>query len=569
MRITAIIFYLSGVFTTVISTAQPRFLIDGNGDQYIRVQTLDGMDTGIDFIRALSIRPNWRLVNDGGAGDFIFRVNDLDDFVSLGTEVMRLTDDEMVGISSPDPLSKLHIQNGLTASLSKHGSLLIGDVTDMNLVFDEDEILARENGIASKLFIQRHGGHTAMQTGGGNVGIGISQLSLPSSKLQVENGKSADLIENGFLMLGGLGGENLVVDENNIQARDNGSASDFFLQPSSGNTGVGSTAGDQPVSTLQVFTGNQVALSGSHGLLMLGREPSENMVFDEDDIQARAGVDPVSLHLQRFGENVGIGMQSGNPQARLHIEGGNEALLNSDGYLMAGKKNGINLVMDNEKIQTRNNGGVTPLTLQRDGGNLIVTPLGDLNKVGIGTLVPEEKLHVESNEWQIMLNNESTFNKWYMGASDVNWSVNSENHFVISSTGASGTGLIFLDRMNQTMGVGTMNVPNGYKVAVEGNVVCEEVLVALEMDWPDYVFSEDYELTPLEILEMEIKELGHLPGIPSAEEVKKEGIHLGNMNARLLKKIEELTLYVIKLKAQNERIESELKKLRHVISDEK
>ena len=77
--------------------------------------------------------------------------------------------------------------------------------------------------------------------------------------------------------------------------------------------------------------------------------------------------------------------------------------------------------------------------------------------------------------------------------------------------------------------------------------------------WADYVFKKDYKLRSLEEVEKHIQEKGHLPNIPSAKEVEKEGINLGEMDAKLLEKIEELTLYSIEqnkqLKSQEEKIE--------------
>ena len=76
------------------------------------------------------------------------------------------------------------------------------------------------------------------------------------------------------------------------------------------------------------------------------------------------------------------------------------------------------------------------------------------------------------------------------------------------------------------------------------------VKVNLEQ-WPDYVFDDNYQLKPLEELKQFIEEKGHLPGIESAEEIEGEGVDLGEMNKKLLEKIEELTLYLIQ---QNEEI---------------
>jgi len=94
------------------------------------------------------------------------------------------------------------------------------------------------------------------------------------------------------------------------------------------------------------------------------------------------------------------------------------------------------------------------------------------------------------------------------------------------------------------VGIGT-EVTNGYKLAIAGNAVAEEIVVKLQQDWPDFVFSDGYELSSLSELEKSIDQNNHLPGIPSETEVTTNGIPLGKMQGKLLQKIEELTLYLI------------------------
>lgn len=93
---------------------------------------------------------------------------------------------------------------------------------------------------------------------------------------------------------------------------------------------------------------------------------------------------------------------------------------------------------------------------------------------------------------------------------------------------------------------------NNNSLEIDGKVRSEEVKVEV-IDWPDYVFAQTYELRDLDEVETFINENHHLPEIPSEAEVKENGIELGEMNARLLQKIEELTLYLIE---QNKKIES-------------
>lgn len=128
------------------------------------------------------------------------------------------------------------------------------------------------------------------------------------------------------------------------------------------------------------------------------------------------------------------------------------------------------------------------------------------------------------------------------------------------SNSSTSTPLIYGEFGTKQLGINTTNIPNGFAFAVKGKVITEEVKVALEGTpgvWPDYVFYKDYKLPTLKEVENYIKQKGHLQNIPSAKEVKENGIFLGDMNAKLLQKIEELTLYTIR---QQKELEAEKKK---------
>jgi hypothetical protein len=121
----------------------------------------------------------------------------------------------------------------------------------------------------------------------------------------------------------------------------------------------------------------------------------------------------------------------------------------------------------------------------------------------------------------------------------------------VNSSGKSIDGSIYSTGrgMNYFVGdlaLGTMDT-KGFKLAVNGKIRAQEIKVETA-NWPDYVFEEDYKVETLEGLESYIKANKHLPEIPSAKETEANGIELGGMNKLLLKKIEELTLYVIELK---------------------
>lgn len=113
----------------------------------------------------------------------------------------------------------------------------------------------------------------------------------------------------------------------------------------------------------------------------------------------------------------------------------------------------------------------------------------------------------------------------------------------------------FIDEVNA--------LPADYKLIVNGKVrVRSEVYVKQGgLTWPDYVFAKDYKLMPLQQVEQHIQEKGYLPNMPSAAEVEKEGIAVGNIIKLQQEKIEELTLYLIEMKKQNDDLQNRMKAL--------
>lgn len=109
------------------------------------------------------------------------------------------------------------------------------------------------------------------------------------------------------------------------------------------------------------------------------------------------------------------------------------------------------------------------------------------------------------------------------------------------------------------VGIQTKNTGD-YDLAVNGKIRKKEVRV--ETRWSDFVFKKDYPLLSLKEVEDFIVKNNHLPGVISENEVAKNGIELGSINAKLLQKIEELTLYVIQMNKELKQIKAENKKLK-------
>lgn len=104
--------------------------------------------------------------------------------------------------------------------------------------------------------------------------------------------------------------------------------------------------------------------------------------------------------------------------------------------------------------------------------------------------------------------------------------------------------------------------PAEYKLIVAGKTITEGVKVQLSSRWPDFVFDSAYRLPPLAEVENYIRKNRHLPELPSAKQIEKQGLELGEMDAKLLQKIEELTLYMIKLKKDTEALKKDNNQIR-------
>jgi hypothetical protein len=255
------------------------------------------------------------------------------------------------------------------------------------------------------------------------------------------------------------------------------------------------------------------------------------------------------------------------------------------GYLGTGGSGVLNAAFKKSfVVGTKNN---SPLVLNtNDTEQMRIDALGN---VGIDTPNPKSKLHIsggsadwnetiqglsigsihlDPGNWTNNFGNAITF-----GASDYSSGENAQAGIYVRSDSSYGTKMYFSTSNSYTegsktamsidhngkVGIGTTN-PN-HKLEVIGTIKAN-ILKSNAYTWSDFVFESEYKLPTLRDVENHIKEKGHLKDIPSASEVQKNGINLGEMDAKLLQKIEELTLYTIdqqkeieELKKQNSKID--------------
>ena len=175
----------------------------------------------------------------------------------------------------------------------------------------------------------------------------------------------------------------------------------------------------------------------------------------------------------------------------------------------------------------------------QDGTTLFHVGVG--GNIGIGTDDPQNKLSVQGkiNLYDPSLNRN-------MLLSPSGGSIEMENASLYLNRNSD----VFIATGGGKVGIGDFitgsGVTNDYKLYVTKGIRTEKVKVDIAAgSWADYVFEEDYKPATLKEVESYIKVNKHLPNIPSAEEVEKEGLNLGEMDVKLLQKVEELTLYLI------------------------
>lgn len=197
---------------------------------------------------------------------------------------------------------------------------------------------------------------------------------------------------------------------------------------------------------------------------------------------------------------------------------------------------------------------------------------------GIGTAVPDAKLHVfrgpmwTAAGWykSLKLENASAieFNATENGAGDkfgIGATTSGRSLFFFT-TDANNGNLTYQMILNNNGNLGIGASPDAtHKLSVNGMIRAKEVKVTLS-GWADYVFDDEYKLKSLQEVENYIKQNKHLPDVPSAAQVEKEGVNVGEMEAILLKKIEELTLYMIELKKENQVLQTSQTALQNQIN---
>ncbi|MEM9547114.1 MAG: hypothetical protein AAGA77_14130 [Bacteroidota bacterium] len=274
-------------------------------------------------------------------------------------------------------------------------------------------------------------------------------------------------------------------------------------------------------------------------------------------------------------DKVGIGLM--DPTARLDVRLKNSFIGNDESGIRVTYPNvnvpvGSNDV-NNSIFEVRRD--ISFGTFQNYKSDFIVKRGG---YVGVATADPQARLDIRMPDRQeIIVQSEvpNTYSGFLFNHSDgsPNWKIRAYSNFtggynnILGIQSAGGAGELWIAAKKTMIGDffdfdDCMDCDN-YLLYVKKGIRTEKVRVDVASGtWADYVFEDDYDLKSLAEVEAYISENGHLPNVPSAEEVEESGINLGEMDALLLEKIEELTLHMISLQKENEEMKEILESIK-------
>lgn len=258
--------------------------------------------------------------------------------------------------------------------------------------------------------------------------------------------------------------------------------------------------------------------------------------------------------------NVGIGTTS--PAGRLAVVGGASVFDHPGGAIRILQTSGT-LGSNDLGIWNRAGGGGDVFAIADwNSGNKGLFINTNSGNIGIGTTTPSARIHIVDGNNFIKMGDINGVSTSVIELSD-GAPVQIEGYESDLRFKTSG-----LERLRITsggnLGIGTADT-KGYRLAVNGDAIFTKIKVKQSGSWPDYVFHNNYPLPPLAEIEKYIQQHNHLPDVPSAIEVEKNGLDLGDNQAVLLRKIEEITLYLIEQNKEMEKQEKKLQKQEKII----
>ncbi|NOT50821.1 MAG: hypothetical protein HOP10_06055 [Chitinophagaceae bacterium] len=219
----------------------------------------------------------------------------------------------------------------------------------------------------------------------------------------------------------------------------------------------------------------------------------------------------------------------------------------------------VQLVDSDIKIGTNSSNTYGKFFVRTSGSDRLVVNYD--GNVGIGTSFPYQTLSLDDSNPELGFNVSSSLyasirTNSYTGDFEIKKTIAGDGKIWINANNGSGWGIHLTE--NGYFHYGSGLTPSGYPFSSQGRMLAPDFVALAVANWPDYVFADTYKLKPLSEVKKFIEENKHLPGIPSAAQIEKEGIQLGDMSKRLMEKIEELTLYIFQQQEQLEDLKKQV-----------
>lgn len=517
--------YLNGYFGIGVGSPKERIEVAGN----IKLNMVDGMGSSMVFEDDGEIRSydhKHRIIFDRTSGKLEFMEYG-DILFSSGaingarTEKMTLKANGNLGIGTTFPQERIEVNGNFM--FHDNGEIKSYD-NNHRIIFDRqhDKLEFMEYGdiLFSSGAVKGYRTEKMTLAANGNLGIGVT---APTERLE--------LYGNGFIR------------------------GKLRLKPAAGEVGITSNqiGGEK---AMELTTADSQELQATR-LILNGSKDSSDIQF----YTGGRGKESLTMHLEGTSGNLGIGVSA--PTERLDVHG-NSYIRGSLRLRPAAGEVGItsNQVAGDQAMEFTTNDGqglqATRLILRgsednpdiqfytggREHEGITMHLEGTSGNLGLATLSPRDKLDVNGTTRTNGLIINPTQN----------------NYGLVNGTVASISGVMQISpRDAAPAAFNTTEYAKNFLLWVEKGIVTEDLAMVNVKSWSDFVFSPGYELNNIQKVADYIKNHGHLPEMPSEEQIKTEGYSIHGMNRKLLQKIEELTLYIIdqeeKINTQQSRLE--------------
>lgn len=443
-----------------------------------------------------------------------------------------------VGIGNNAPTSPLTFGSDLGPKISFTGE---SSGTDNGIGIVSGGDLQFYTSAASRKFLFGVGSNTSFTKG-----IEIN----PSGFLGVNLGS---ISPSGRVDMGSTDGNNLVL--RNLNSLVSSNNNNMYFKNGNYWTGRISAMGTSTTeANLSFFTGASTSFSGLTEKMTITNSGNVGIGNNSPD-KAGLVVNKIVGNVPAiFGDNTsGVGIEVSWPGVALngYYNAGRKPLVN--GYVGGISMDPATGLFRIYNSSTTGTAGTNIATTDR----LFIDNQGD---VGIGISSPTATLHVargvSNNDGTAVFAGSTHFSHFNYSTAENTYIRGGKNGSKVFINDVSGLG---------SVQVGAANTPAGFKMSIDGKLICTEIEV-LVTPWPDYVFKPSYKLKPLQEVEQFIKNHGHLPNIPKAEEIENESLPLGNMSKLQMEKIEELTLYLIEINKRLKKVENENEQLKNEIN---